>query len=122
MFFSGDRLPKHFLVDLGIGEDGKDGKSDLDQVVQQQARDYQKVRQQIEDYMQVIEEAEKTDKRTGWLPILKGRHLAHLGHIARLPDHSELELQTATDLSEKSIAESVKCFSNAFARNPAIAL
>lgn len=52
MFFSGDRLPKHFLVDLGIGEDGKDGKSDLDQVVQQQARNYEIVRQRIEDCMQ----------------------------------------------------------------------
>jgi hypothetical protein len=70
-------LVKPFLVDLGIGEDGKN--SDLDQVVQQQARDYQKVQQQIEDYMQVIEEAAKIDKRTVWLPILKGRHLAHLG-------------------------------------------
>jgi hypothetical protein len=72
MFFSGDRLPKHFLVDLGIGEDGKDGRSDLDRIVQQQARGYQNVRQQIKDYMQVIEEVAKTDKRTGWLPIRKG--------------------------------------------------
>jgi hypothetical protein len=71
------------------------------------------VRKQIEDDMQVIEEAAKTDKtgwykRTGWLPFLKGRNLAYLGYVARLPDRSEVKLQTAADLTEKLIKRSVK--------------
>lgn len=59
-FFSGGGLQKYFVVDLGVGQNAK--KSDLEQVVQQQLSDFQKVRKQIEDDMQVMEEAAKTDK------------------------------------------------------------
>jgi hypothetical protein len=63
--------------------------------------------------MQVMEEAAKTDKtgwykRTEWLPFLKGRNLAHMGYIARLPDRSEVKLQTVAELTEKLIEQSVK--------------
>jgi hypothetical protein len=63
--------------------------------------------------MQVMEEAVKTDKtgwfkRTGWLPFLKGRNLAHLGYTARLPDRNEAKLQLAAELTEKLIEQSVR--------------
>jgi hypothetical protein len=62
-FFSRGGLQKYFIVDLEEDENG--GKLDLDQVVQQQLNEYQKVQQQIEDDMHVMEEAAKTDK-TSW--------------------------------------------------------
>jgi len=52
-------LQKYFIVDLVEGENGE--KLDLNQVVQQQLSDYQKVRKEIEDDMHVMEEAAKTD-------------------------------------------------------------
>lgn len=63
--------------------------------------------------MQVMEEAAKTNKtggikRTGWLPFLKDQNLAHLGYIARLPDRSEVKLQTAADLTGNLIEQSIK--------------
>ena len=107
-------LQKYFIVDCGEGAKEKKSNHDQDdQVVQQQLGEYQKVRQQIEDDMQVMEEAVKTDKtgwfkRTGWLPFLKGRNLAHLGYIARLPDRNEAKLQLAAELAETLIEQSVK--------------
>jgi hypothetical protein len=70
------------------------------------------VRKEIEDDMQVMEEAVKTDKtgwfkRIGWLPFLKGRNLAYLGYMARLPDRSEGKLQAAAELTEQLIEQSV---------------
>jgi hypothetical protein len=60
-----------------------------------------------------MEEAVKTDKtgwfkRTGWLPFLKGRNLAHLGYIARSPDRNEAKLQLAAELTERLIEQSVR--------------
>jgi hypothetical protein len=71
------------------------------------------VQKQIKDDMQVMEEAAKTNKtswfkRTGWLPFLKGRNLTYLGYIACLPDRSKAKLQTAADLTENLIEQSVK--------------
>lgn len=40
--------------------------------------------------------------------FLKGRNLAHLGYIARLPDRSEAKLRAAADLTERLIEQSVK--------------
>jgi hypothetical protein len=39
--------------------------------------------------------------------LLKGRNLAHLGYIARLPDRSEVKLQVAAELTKKLIEQSV---------------
>jgi hypothetical protein len=86
---------KHFHFDLYIGKDGQNIESRSGHSITIQG--LSKVRQQIEDEIQVMEEAARTVQRTVWLPFLKGQHLAHLGYIARLSDHSELELQTATD-------------------------
>lgn len=58
-FFSSGGLQKYFIVDLVEGENRE--KLDLNQVVQQQLSDYQKVRKEIEDDMHVMEEAAKTD-------------------------------------------------------------
>jgi len=110
-FFSSGGLQKYFIVDLVEGENRE--KLDLNQVVQQQLSDYQKVRKEIEDDMHVMEEAAKTDqtgwfKRTGWLPFLKGRNLAHLGYVARLPDRNEAKLQRAADVTGKLIEQGVR--------------
>jgi hypothetical protein len=53
-------LQKYFIVDLGIRENEE--RLDQNQVVEQQLKDYQKVRKKIKDDMQVIEEAVKTNK------------------------------------------------------------
>jgi hypothetical protein len=39
--------------------------------------------------------------------LLKGRNLAHLGYITRLPDRSKVKLQVAAELTEKLIKQSV---------------
>jgi hypothetical protein len=73
-----------------------------------------------------MEEAVKTDetgwfKRTWWLPLPlpKGRNLAHLGYITRLPDRNEVKLQQlfsgclnkeALDGVRDAIAKLVQCF------------
>jgi hypothetical protein len=59
-----------------------------------------------------MEEAVKTDKtgwfkRIGWLLFLKGRNLAYLGYMARLPDRSEGKLQATTELTKQLIEQSV---------------
>lgn len=61
----------------------------------------------------MIEEAVKTNKtgwfkRTGWLLFLKGRNLAHLGYVARLPDRNEVKLQLVAELTEALIEQSVR--------------
>lgn len=42
-------------------------------------------------------------KRTGWLALLEGRNLAHLGYQTRLPDRNEARLQQAAKLTEELI-------------------
>jgi hypothetical protein len=46
--------------------------------------------------------------RYRWLPLLKGRNLAHLGYIARLPNCSEVKLQVAAELTKKLVEQSVR--------------
>ena len=47
-------------------------------------------------------------KRTGWLALLEGRNLAHLGHQTRLPDRNEARLQQAAKLTEELIERCVR--------------
>lgn len=42
------------------------------------------------------------------MPFLKDRNVAHLGYIVRLPNRSEVKLQTPADLTGKLIEQSVK--------------
>jgi len=110
-FFNSGGLQKYFIVNTDSEENGE--KIDQDQVVQQQLSGWKNVREQLEEDMQVMAEAAKTDKtgwfkRTGWLPFLQDRNLAHLGYQARLPDRNEAKLLLAAKLTEELIERSVR--------------